>query len=85
MVQKSINRLIKINDHFDNNYIEYQSKGNKDKILSIKEFLKIIKTYLCNIINDYKEEWKIQLIMKIKFVTTGEPIKIHEMYVRVKT
>ena len=64
MVQKKINRLIKINDHFDNNYIEYQSKGNKDKILSIKEYLKIIKTYLCNIINDYKEELLLGSLLK---------------------
>ena len=58
-------RPIKINDAFDDNYIEYQSKGNKDKILSVKEYLNIIKPYLSNIIDDHKEEWKIQLMMKI--------------------
>ena len=36
-------RPIKINGAFGDNYIEYQSNGNKDKILSIKEYLDIIK------------------------------------------
>ena len=50
-------RPIKINGAFDDNYIEYQIKGNKHKILSIKEYLNITKPYLSNIINDHKEEW----------------------------
>ena len=39
-------RPIKINGAFDDNYIEYQNKGNKDKKLSIREYLNIIKAYL---------------------------------------
>ena len=84
-------RAIKRNGAFDDNYIEYQSKQNEDKILSIKEYLNIFKPYLTNIkpynniINDHKEEWKIQLMMKINFFTAMEPIKIcHEMYRRSK-
>ena len=74
----------KINHAFNDNYIEYMSKGNEDKILSIKEYRIIIKPYLSNIINDHKKEWKIQLMMKINFVTTEEPIKIHDMYITSK-
>ena len=48
-------------------------------MLSIKEYLNIIKPYLSNIINDHKEECKIQLMTKINFFTAKEPIKIHEM------
>ena len=77
-------RPIKINGAFDDNYIEYQSNGNEDKILSIKEYLNINKPYLSNIVNDHKEEWKIQLMMEINFATTEESIKIHEMYIRSK-
>ena len=57
------------------NDIQYQSNGNKDKILS----------YLNNIIDDHKEEWKIQLIIKINFVTTKGSIKIHEKYIKSKS
>ena len=47
---------IKTTDSFDNknNYKEYQSKGDKDKNLSTKEYLDIIRPYLSDIINDHK-------------------------------
>ena len=34
---------IKTNDAFNGNYIEYESKGDKDKTLSIKEYLNMIR------------------------------------------
>ena len=39
---------------FNGNYIEYQSKGDKGKDLSIKEYLDMIITHLRDIINDHK-------------------------------
>ena len=45
---------IKTNSAFNGNYIEYQSKGDKDKNLSPKEYLDMIRPYLSNIINDHK-------------------------------
>ena len=52
---------IKTNDAFNSNYIEYESKGDKNKTLSIKEYLNMIRPYLRDIINDHKTqgEWKI--------------------------
>ena len=46
---------------FNNNYIQYKSKGNKDKILTPSESLDMIRPYLSDIINDHKteDEWKI--------------------------
>ena len=35
------------------NYIEYERRGDKDKNLSPKEYLYIIKPYLSDMINDY--------------------------------
>ena len=49
-------------------------------MLSIKEYLNTFKPYFRNIINDHKEECKIQLMTKINFFTAKEPIKVHEMY-----
>ena len=45
---------------YNNNYIQYESKG--DKILTVKEYLGLIESYLADIINDCKSkgEWKIQ-------------------------
>ena len=46
---------------FNNNYIQYESRGNKEKILTVNEYLDIIKPYLRDIINDHKTlgEWRI--------------------------
>ena len=59
---------IKTYEAFDNSYVEYQSEGDKNKILSIKEYIHMIRQYLSDIINDHKDEWKIQLSMNINFV-----------------
>ena len=39
---------------FDGNYIQYESKGDKGKSLSIKRYLKMIKPYLSDLINNHK-------------------------------
>ena len=46
---------------FNNNYIQYESKGDKGKNLSIKRYLNMIKPYLSDIINDHKTQgkWRI--------------------------
>ena len=45
---------IKPDSAFNGNYIEYQSKGDKDKNSSPKEYLDIIRPYLSNFVNDQK-------------------------------
>ena len=47
-------RPIRTKSAFNGNYIEYESKGDKDKNLSPKEYLDIIRPYLSDIINDHK-------------------------------
>ena len=39
---------------FDGNYIQYESRGNKGKNLSIKRYLKMIKPYLSHLMNKHK-------------------------------
>ena len=58
------------NSTFNNNYIQYESKGDKDKILTISEYLDMIRPYLVDMINDHKNqsEWKIQLSAEINFI-----------------
>ena len=52
---------IKTNDAFNSNYIEYESKGDKKKTLSIKKYFNMIRSYLRDIINDHKTqgEWDV--------------------------
>ena len=60
-IDKNHYKPIKTNDCFNSNQIEYESKGDKNKTLSIKEYLNIIRPYLRDIINDHKTqgEWKV--------------------------
>ena len=52
---------LKTNDAFNSNYIEYESKGETNKTLSIKEYFNMIKPYLRDIINHHKTQgkWKV--------------------------
>ena len=54
---------------YNNNYIEYRSKGYK--LLTVEEYLTLIEPYLRELINDYKSkgEWKIQLTAQINFIS----------------
>ena len=45
---------IKPKSSFHCNFIEYESKGDKDKNLSPKEYLDMIRPYLSDKINDHK-------------------------------
>ena len=70
-IDKYYHKPIKIKSAFNNNYIEYESKGDKTKNLSPKEYLVIIRPYLSDMINDHKtqSEWKTQLTMRINFIS----------------
>ena len=55
---------------YNNNYIEYRSKG--DKLLTIEEYLALIEPYLRELISNHKSkgEWKIQLTAQINFISS---------------
>ena len=66
---------IKANDAFNSNYIDYESKGKRNKTLSVKEHLNIIRPYLRDIINDHniQVEWKVHSGNEvIDYKTQGE-------------
>ena len=81
------------NDAFNSNYIEYESKENKDWILSIREYLNMIRLYFRDIIKNHKKwkvhsgntvidyktqgEWKIQLTMIINLISSKDSDETH--------
>ena len=73
---------IQIKSTFDGNYIEYESRGDNNDNLSLQDYLNIIRRYLRDMIDNHKahSEWKIQLVMKINFISslgTDEFPEIH--------
>ena len=59
---------------FNGDYIEYEGKGDKDKNLSPKEYLDMIRPYLSDMTNDHKtrREWKIQLTISVNFISSKD-------------
>ena len=53
-IDKDYYKPIKTNSAFNGNYIKYESNGDKNKNLSAKEYLNMVRPYLSNIINDHK-------------------------------
>ena len=63
-----------VNGAFNDNYKEHESKGDKDKILTVNEYLDMIRTYLVDMINEHKtqSEWKVQLTAAINFILLNQ-------------
>ena len=58
LIDENYYKPIKTNSAFNNSYVDYESKGDKDKTLSTNECLNMIRTYLTDIINDHKTQGK---------------------------
>ena len=73
---------------FDNNFEEYEIRGDKDKNLSLKEYQTSITPQLTKLINEKKnstqEEQKVQLIIAIIFKYVANPTKKYTIYVKSK-
>ena len=65
--EKNYYKPVTVVNFWSNSYIEYGSNGDRNKTLSVEEYLNIIRPYLKYIINNFKESdaWKIQLAVAI--------------------
>ena len=66
------------------NYVLYESKGDEDNKLAPYEHFDIIRPYLKDLIDDHKAkgEWKIQLSMRIIFVSFIDADETREMHTK---
>ena len=69
---------------FNGSYIEYESKGDKTKNLSPKEYLDMIRPYLSDMINDHKtrRKWKIQLTTSINFISSKDSDETRNLHTK---
>ena len=72
--EKDYYRLIRTGNIWNRNYIEYDGSGDRNKNLSVKEYLEKIKPYLRNVIINLQEfdTWKIQLTLAINFTPSKD-------------
>ena len=69
--EKNYYRPVKVSNFWSNNYIEYKCNGNKNKTLSVEEYLNKISMYLKDINNIKKfDTWKLQLTLANNFISS---------------
>ena len=61
-----------ISNFWSNNFIEFESNGDRNKTPSVEEYLNKICPYLKHIINNLKKSstWKIQLTIASNFISS---------------
>ena len=73
--------LVKIS--FNGNYKYYESKGDKEKRLSVRQYLNKITPHLYDFINDHRiarRVWKIQISMRVNFISSKDSGKTCTIY-----
>ena len=53
--EESYYKPVRVNTFWNNNYIEYKSNSDKNRILSVEEYFNKITPYLRGIVNDLKQ------------------------------
>ena len=75
-----------VRSYFDNNFEEYEIRGDKEQNLSLKQYITTIKPQLIDLINEKKNstknEQKVQLIIAAVFRHIMDPTKKYAFYVR---
>ena len=86
-------KTIKIYSTFKVNYKKYESRGDRNKNLSAKQYLYKMRPYLRDMINERKAaiklknnktqsgEWEIQLSMHVNLISSKDTWKTRTIYV----
>ena len=71
-VDENYYKPVRVSNFCSNDYIEYESSGDRNKTLSVEEYLNNIRPYLKDIINNFKksDSWKIQLTIVNNFISS---------------
>ena len=71
-----------VKSYFKENYKYYESRGDKDKKLSVKQYLYKIMSYLSDLTNDHKtNEWKIQINMHVNVISSNDTGETRTIFV----
>ena len=75
-------KLMLVKSSFNENYKYYESRGDKNKQLSVNQYLYKIMSYLKDLINDQKtNEWKIQINMHVNFISSNDAGETRTIFV----
>ena len=70
--EENYHKPVRVNNFWSNNYIEYESNGDRNETISVEEHLNKIRPYLKDIINNLKisDTCKIQLTIANNFISS---------------
>ena len=70
---------VRVSNFWSNNYIEYERNGDRNKTLSVEEYLHKISPYLEDIINNLKRSAteKLQLAMLVNCISSTDNHEEH--------
>ena len=68
---------VRVGNLQSNNYIQYESNGDRNKTLSIEEYFNKIRPYLKDIKNDFNKSdtWEIELTIELSFCLQNIMVK----------
>ena len=78
---------ILVKSSINESYKYYESRGDKDNKLSVKQYLYKIMPYLSDFINEHKaiennsSEWKIQVNMHVNFISSNDTGEVRTIFV----
>ena len=75
---------ILVKSSFEANYEYYESRGGKEKRLSVKRYLNKIIPHLYDLINNSRiarRVWKIQIAMRVNFISSKDTGEVRTIYV----
>ena len=75
---------ILVKKSFKGNYKYYETRGDEEKRLSVKQYLNKIRSHLYDLINDHRitrRVWKIQISMRANFICSKDTGETRIIYV----
>ena len=79
LIKRDYYKPIVAKSSFASNYKHYESRGDRNKNLSVKEYIYMIMPYLPDMINNHKTTetqsgklWKIQISMRVNFTSSKD-------------
>ena len=75
---------ILVKSSFKGNYKYYESRGDKEKRLSVRQYFSKIAPHLYDLINDHRiarRVWNIQIYMRVNFISSKDTGEIRTIYV----
>ena len=73
---------LRVGNLWSNNYIEYESNGDRNKKLLVEEYLNKIRPYLKIVINNLKKSdtWGMQVTIAINFISSKDNVQERAMH-----